>query len=140
MSDPRTETVAKILVDYSVQVQPNQLVRITGTPEGAPLILAVYQQVLERGAHPWLQIGLGAAQELFYTYAGDTQLDYVPPFAKEVVEQIDASIGIWTDVNTKELTSADPAKQCRRATAMRPLSDRFLERAARKELHWTVTI
>ena len=140
MSDPRTETVARILVDYSVQVQPNQLVRITGTPEGAPLILAVYQQVLERGAHPWLQIGLGAAQELFYTYAGDTQLDYVPPFAKEVVEQIDASIGIWTDVNTKELTSADPAKQSRRATAMRPLSDRFLERAARKELHWTVTI
>ena len=42
MTDPRVQTVAKILVDYSVEVQANQLVRISGAPEGAPLILAVY--------------------------------------------------------------------------------------------------
>ena len=53
MTDPRVEIVAKILVDYSVEVRPNQLVMISGAPESAPLILAVYQQVLERGAHPF---------------------------------------------------------------------------------------
>ena len=140
MTDPRVETVAKILVDYSVKVKPNQLVRITGAPEGAPLILAVYQKVLERGAHPFLQLELDEAEELFYRYANDTQLDYVPPYRKDVIEQIDAAVGIWTDVNTKQLSSADPAKQSRRATALRPLSDRFLDRAAKKELHWTGTI
>ena len=140
MADPRVETVAKILVDYSVDVQPNQLVRISGAPEGAPLILAVYQQVLERGAHPFLEVGLEEAEELLYTCASDAQLDYVPPFRKNMIEQIDASIGIWTDVNTKQLTNADPAKQSRRAVAMRPLSDRFLERAAKKELRWTGTL
>ena len=101
MTDPRVETVAKILVDYSVKVKPNQLVRITGAPEGAPLILAVYQKVLERGAHPFLQLELDEAEELFYRYASDAQLDYVPPFRKDVIEQIDAAVGIWTDVNTK---------------------------------------
>lgn len=140
MGDPRVETVAKILVDYSVEVKPNQLVRITGAPEGAPLVLAVYRQVLERGAHPWLQVALAGAEELFYAYAGDAQLDYIPPFVKDVVEQVDATIGIWTDVNTKALTNADPARQSRRAKAMRPLSERFLERAAKKELHWTATL
>ena len=140
MADPRVETVAKILVDYSVDVQPNQLVRISGAPEGAPLILAVYQQVLERGAHPFLEVGLEEAEELLYTCASDAQLDYVPPFRKNMIEQINASIGIWTDVNTKQLTNADPAKQSRRAVAMRPLSDRFLERAAKKELRWTGTL
>jgi len=140
MIDPRVETVAKILVDYSVEVQPNQLVRITGGPEGAPLILAVYQKVLERGAHPFLQVGLEEAEELFYSYASDAQLDYWPPFMKDIIEQIDANIGIWTDVNTKRLTNADPAKQARRAVATRPLSDRFLERAAKKELRWTGTL
>jgi len=140
MVDPRVETVAKILVDYSVEVQPNQLVRIAGGPGGAPLILAVYQKVLERGAHPFLQVELGEAEELLYTYASDAQLDYVPPFMREVVEQIDASIGIWTDVNTKQLTNADPAKQSRRAVAMRPFRDRLLERAAKKELRWTGTL
>jgi aminopeptidase len=140
MADPRVETVAKILVDYSVEVKPNQLVRISGVTEGTPLILAVYRKVLERGAHPFLEIGLDEAAELLYTYAGDTQLDYVPRFRKDMIEQIHASIGIWTDVNTKRLTNADPARQSRRAVALRPLSDRFLERAAKKELRWTGTL
>ena len=140
MADPRVETVAKILVDYSVKVQPKQLVRISSGSAGAPLILAVYRKVLERGAHPFLQIEPEEAEELFYTYAGNSQLDYVPAFMKDIIEQIDAGIGIWTDVNTKQLTNADPAKQSRRAVAMRPLSDRFLERAAKKELRWTGTI
>ena len=140
MADPRVETVAKILVDYSVEVKPSQLVRISGGPEGAPLILAVYQKVLERGAHPFLQVEPEEAEELFYTYAKDAQLDYVPPFMKEVIEQIDAGIGIWTDVNTKQLTNADPAKQSRRGVAMRPLRDRLLERAAKKELRWSGTV
>jgi len=140
MVDPRVEVVAKILVDYSVDVKPGQLVRITGAPEGAPLVLAVYQRVLERGANPWIQLGLDGAQELFYAYAGEAQLDYIPAFMKDVVEEIDASIGIWTDVNTKGLTNADPAKQARRAVAMQPLSERFLERAAKKEVRWTATL
>jgi aminopeptidase len=140
MADPRVETVAKILVDYSVEVRPNHLVRITGSPEGAPLVLAVYQKVLERGAHPFLQAEMEEAEELLYAYASDAQLDYVPPFMKDIVEQIDVSIGIWTDVNTKRLTNADPAKQSRRAVARRPLFDRFLERAAKKELRWTGTL
>src|SRR4030042_878553 len=140
MADPRVETVARILVDYSVKVKPNQLVRITGAPEGAPLILAVYQKVLERGAHPFLQLELDEAEELFYRYANDAQLDYIAPFMKDIIEQIDAAIGIWTDVNTKQLTNAAPAKQPRRSVARRPLSDRFLERAAKTELRWSGTL
>ena len=140
MADPRVETVAKILVDYSVAVRPNQLVRISGAPEGAPLILAVYRKVLERGAHPFLQVEPGEAEELLYAYASDAQLDYIPPFMRDIVEQIDASIGVWTDTNTKALTNADPAKQSRRSAARRSISERFLERAAKKELRWTGTL
>jgi aminopeptidase len=140
MIDPRVETVAKILVDYSVEVKPNQLVRISGGPEGTPLILAIYQKVLERGACPFLHVEPEEAEELFFTCAKDAQLDYVAPFMKDMIEQIDAHFGIWTDVNTKQLTNADPAKQSRRAVAMRPLSDRLLERAANKELRWSGTI
>jgi aminopeptidase len=140
MADPRVETLAKILVDYSVEVRPNDLVRITGAPEGAPVILAVYQKVLERGAHPFLLVELEEAEELFYAYASSTQLDYVPRFARDIIDQIDVSVGIWTDVNTKQLTNTDPAKRSRRAVARRPLLEQFLERAAKKELRWTTTL
>jgi len=140
MADPRVETVAKILVDYSVEVKPNQLVWITAGTEGTPLILAIYQRVLERGAHPFLRVEPEEAEELFYAYASNAQLDYMPLFMMEMVEQIDVNIGLWTDVNTKQLTNADPAKQTRRAVARRPFADRFLERAANKELRWTGTL
>jgi len=140
MADPRVETVAKILVDYSVEVRPSQLVRITGGPEGVPLLLAVYQKVLERGAHPFLRVELEEAEEFLYSYARNAQLDYVPPFMKDIVEQIDASIGVWGNSNTKHLTNANPAKQSRRAVARRPIFDRLVERSAREELRWVETV
>jgi aminopeptidase len=139
MADPRVEVVARILVDYSVAIQPGEFVQIEGTPEGAPLLLAVYQRVLERGGHPWLRLSLDDAAEIFYKYASDEQLDYVPNVLRQLVEEADAQIAIWTETNTKALTNVDPAKQSRARAARRPLSERFLERAAKKELKWTGT-
>ena len=88
MADPRVEGVARILVDYSVDVQPGQFVLIEGSPEGKPLILAVYQRVLERGGHPWLQLGLDEAAEILYKVASDEQLDFLPDIARQFVEEI----------------------------------------------------
>jgi aminopeptidase len=139
MADPRTEAVARILVDYSVDIQPGEFVGIEGTPEGAPLVLSVYQRVLERGGHPWIRLSLDEATEIFYKVASDEQLDYVPQVLHNLIEDMDARIGIWTETNTKALTNVDPGKQARAAAARRPLSERFLERAAKKELKWTGT-
>jgi len=139
MMDPRIEAVARILVDYSVDVQPGQFVGIEGTPDGAPLILAVYRRVLQRGGNPWLRLTLDEAAEIFFKCAADAQLDFVPQIARQLVEEIDASIGVWTESNTKALTNVDPAKQSRAQAARRPVSERFLERAATKELKWVGT-
>lgn len=139
MADPRVETVARILVDYSVNIQPGEFVQIRGAPEGAPLILAVYQRVLERGGYPWLRIGLDGVGEIFFKYASDDQLDFVSDVDRQIIEEIDAEIGVWTTTNTKALTNVDPARQSRAQAARRSLSERFLARAAKKELKWTGT-
>ncbi len=139
MADPRVEAVARILVDYSVNVQPGEFVQIRGAPEGAPLILAVYQRVLERGGNPWLRLGLDEAAEIHFKHASDEQLDFVPDAERQIIEQIDANIRIWTETNTKALTNVDPAKQSRSRAAQRFIRERFLERAAKKELKWTGT-
>ena len=139
MADPRVEGMARILVDYSVNVQPGEFVQVSGSPEGKPLLLAVYRRVIERGGHPWLRVGFDEAAEILFKYASDEQLDYVPNIIKQAVEEIDATINVWTEVNTKALTNVAPAKQARRGRAQRPVSERFLERAANKELKWTGT-
>ncbi len=140
MADPRVEGVARILVDYSVNVQPGEFVQIRGAPQGAPLILAVYQRVLERGGHPWLLLGLDEATEVFFKHASEEQLDFVPDVARQLVEDIAANISIWTETNTKALTNVDPAKQSRVQAARRSLRERFMERKANKELKWTATV
>jgi aminopeptidase len=140
MADARTETVARILVDYSVDIQPGEFVAITGSPEGAPLILAVYQRVLERGGHPWLKLDLDESAEIFFKYASNEQLDFLPAVEKQLVEDADANVGIWTQVNTKALSNVAPEKQSRARAARRPLMERFMERAAQKELKWTGTV
>jgi len=139
MADPRVETVARILVDYSVNVQPGEFVQIRGAPEGAPLLLAVYQRVLERGGFPWMRLGLDDSAEIFFKYASDAQLDFVPDVDRQMIEEMKANISVWTETNTKALTNVDPAKQARAQAARRPLSERFLERAAKKDLKWTGT-
>ncbi|MBN1657960.1 MAG: aminopeptidase [Anaerolineae bacterium] len=139
MADPRVEAVARILVDYSVDVQPGQFVQVSGTPEGKPLLLAIYKRVLERGGHPWLRVGFDETAEILFKVASDEQLDYIPGVLRQAVEDIHASISVWTEVNTKALTNVDPARQARRGRAQRPISERFLERAANKELKWTGT-
>jgi aminopeptidase len=140
MADPRIVTVARILVDYSVNVQPRELVQIRCAPEGAPLLVAVYQRVLERGGFPYVKIGLDDLAEVFFKHASDEQLTFVANVDRQMVEDIHANIGIWTETNTKALSNVDPAKQARAQAARRTLSERFLERAAKKELKWTGTV
>jgi aminopeptidase len=132
--------VARILVDYSLNVQPGQFVTIRGMHEGAPLIEAVYQRVLERGGHPWLRLSLDEATEILLRQASDEQLDFVPDIDRQLIEDADAIIHIWTETNTKGLTNIDPAKQARLQAARRSLNERFAERAAKKELNWTLTL
>lgn len=139
MQDPRVEAVAKVLVEYSIDLKPDQLVQIESKIEGTPLVVALYQAVLQAGGHPWLDLGIEETQELFYSYASDVQLDFYPEFLKQANEDINASITIWTDANTKRLNNVDPAKQAHRAKAMHPINNRLFERMASKELHWVGT-
>ncbi len=139
MNDPRIGAVADVLVNYSIDLQPGQLVQIQAKTEGAPLVVELYRAILESGGHPWVDLGIEETEEVFYRCASDAQLDFHPDFLKQADEAIAASITVWTDANTKRLTHVDPAKQARRAKALHPVTNRFLERMASKELRWVGT-
>ena len=44
--------LAKLLVDYSLEVKPGQIISITGGLESVSLIKELYREVILRGAHP----------------------------------------------------------------------------------------
>ena len=139
MADPRIKAVADVLVQYSIDLQPGQLVQIQAKVEGSPLVLALYRAILEAGGHPWVDLSIEDMEELFYVHASDAQLDYHPDFLKQADEAIAASISVWTDANTQRLNHVDASKQARRAKAMHPVTNRFFERMASKEIRWVGT-
>ncbi|MEL7087721.1 MAG: aminopeptidase, partial [Planctomycetota bacterium] len=139
MRDPRITALARVLVEYSTDIRPGQLVRIAGDPVGLPLIEAVYEQVLKAGGHPLVRLNPGACTDLFYEHASDEQLQYVNPLALEEMKTVDASIGLWADTNTKSLSRVDPRKQGLSSAARKPLTKVFFERAASGELKWSGT-
>ncbi|MCK6472797.1 MAG: aminopeptidase [Planctomycetes bacterium] len=140
MRDARLDKLADVLVNYSVAVKPGQLVRISGSPCAQALIEALYERVLKAGAHPLVRVGLDGIEEIFFKNASDEQLAYLPPMALEEIKTIDASIGLWSEFNTKELSSVDPKKQGKASAARKPIMEVFMKRAASGELRWTGTL
>lgn len=139
MRDPRIDKLAKVIVQYSARIKPDQLVRITGDPVAQPLIEALYEQVLIAGAYPQVRCVPDGLQEIFFKHANDKQLKYVSPLMLEEIKTIDASIGIWAETNTKSLSRVDPKRQGIASAARKPIMDIFMNRAAADELHWCGT-
>ncbi len=139
MRDQRLDKLASVLVGYSAGVKPGDLCRITGESVGLPLLEAIYEQVLKAGGNPFVSVLSDAMEEAFYRVAGEAQLQYVSPISKFVVDTMDVSIGIWADENTKSMSNVDPRKQAAAAQARKPISRRFLERAAEGKLRWVGT-
>jgi len=139
MRDPRLRRLAEVLVRYSTGVKEDDLVEIRGITLAEPLVVELYAAVLEAGGNPVITMRPGALEEVFLRVASDAQLRFVSPITKETVERIDVSIGIWADENTRALSNADARKQALASAARKEILNRFLERAAKKELRWAGT-
>jgi len=140
MTDPRIEKLADVLVNYSVAVKPGDKVFVQGDTIAEPMLKAVYARVLQAGGHPLMQTSLPGMDELFFRYASDEQLQYVPEPIKMVMETYDVRIGIWGSENTKAMTGVDPAKMVLRNRAETEIRKVFMQRSASGELRWTGTL
>jgi aminopeptidase len=140
MKDQRVEALAQILVRYSTKVGKGDTCVISSTTPAEPLALAVYEEVLKAGGLPMIQLSPDGAASSFYELASDEQLDWVSPVAKWAAEESDVRISIMADLNSRELSQADPKKQARSQKARRPLLDTTMKRAAAGDHRWALTL
>jgi len=139
MKDPRYGALAKLLINYGLEVEKGDLVGIMGIPLAAPLIEAAYREALTLGAHPYVRVHLPSLQEIYLKTAKKHQLAYVSPISAFETEKVDKVLSIWAEENTKALTNTDPAKHAARSAATRDLFVRFQEREAAGEMKWCGT-
>jgi len=140
MKDLRIEQLANLLVQYSTAIKPGDKVLVQGSANAAPLLRAVYRAVLEAEGFPFLNISLPGLEEIFYRYASDDQLLFLPPPMLLAIETYDAAITILADENTRSLSRIDPQRIARYHQGRKPLMDLFMKRAADGALKWTVTL
>ena len=140
MPDPRVTKMAQVLVKYSLDLQPGQEIILGTSPLAEELSLAVYKEAVLAGTHVFVINGLPGSEEIFFKYASDAQLDYVDPIQKFAMEQFDALLAIMAPYNTREMSGIDPARQSRTRKANAEISQIRLERTARGEFKWCITL
>lgn len=139
MADSRVVKMAQVLVNYSLELHEGQTFAILTNSLGEELGLAVYEEALRAGAYPFLLLNSPRADELFYKFGSDRQLQFISPIHKLVVETFDARLSISAEQNTRALSNADTKRMALRSQAWKPLFDTFMERAAKRELRWCTT-
>src|SRR3954453_12390643 len=138
--DPRVQNLAKILVGYSTGVKEGDVVAIDGETAAAPLLLAVYEEVLQAGGHPMMNVALEGQVASYFKHASDEQLQWISPFAEWMVDNADVRIAIGASTNPRELSGVPPERQTLRQSATGELMTRAMKRSAEGEFRWVYTL
>ena len=140
MRDELIDQLARVLVEYSMGVQPGELVVLQGGVAGAPLLRAVNRLVLAAGGVPAVDVQLPGVLEELLLEGSDDQLRAVTPFERIAAEQADCSLRVGAAENTRAMTGIDPRRQQIYQRARAEISQRRMQRAADGTLRWSSTI
>jgi aminopeptidase len=140
VNDPRIAHLADLIVDYSLELQPGQVLRIDALDVAAPLTLALYRSALRAGAHPYSSLGLEGTLELLLEDGSDQQIEYIAPQQWNEIEEIDAIATIWSESNTRALSRVDAGRHASYLASQRKLHNRRWERISAGEMRWCGTL
>ncbi|MDQ5821767.1 MAG: aminopeptidase, partial [Actinomycetota bacterium] len=137
MADPRVEEYARLLVEYSVDVQPGWQVAVLAGTNSRPLVEAVIRQIARRGAYPLPHLtfsGRGFYDQAWLDSAPEELLGKAAPIARHHAEQIDAHITIDSPENTSELGAIPAERIALYREAILPL----VQRTRSNEIPWVI--
>jgi aminopeptidase len=140
VNDPRLARLATLLVDYSLGLREDEVVRINSSDSAAPLILAIQRVAIERGVHAYANVALEGLAEILVAEGSKAQREFVSDLAYREVDRLDAEITIWSEANTKSFSRADPEARGQVYAAERSLVNRRWERIGRGEMRWVGTL
>jgi aminopeptidase len=139
MTDVRVVNLAKVLVNYSVKVQPGDWVWISGSMLALPLVDEVQRCVLKAGGNPTVMLDHDDLSETYLYEASDAQLDWISPVDSMLFKKADVMISLRSAANTRSLAGIDPQRQRRRQVARREVLQTYRQRAAEGSLRWVLT-
>ena len=134
MSDPRIENLARTLVHYCIKARSRETVSVGGNSVAEPLILAVYEELLRKGAFPIVQMTPDGAQAAFFRAGKPHHFSEVPAYQHGLAKQVDGLIRIQSETNTRELSSVSPKKQQMLSKSSMPVREIMIKKK------WVLTL
>lgn len=128
MVDPRIAKLADILVNYSIKVKKGSTIQVNFGVEATPLALECVKLILKKGAFPKTNAHVPGFAYTYYKYASNEQLSRFPKIAMFEAQNVDGTISIGADYNTKEMTNIDPKKIATRQKVLRKISNVTIKR------------
>ncbi|MDY7081944.1 MAG: aminopeptidase, partial [Halobacteria archaeon] len=124
--DERVREHARILVDWSTEIEEGENVVVTASPEAHELVVALYEEIGKRGANPvTLYLSDEASRAHILNYDGEFQ---APEHQKALFEETDAIIRIRSDPNLMEMSDVPGDVLAERSRAMEPVREEMLSK------------
>jgi aminopeptidase len=128
--DPRLDEYARLLVDRSVGVQAGWQVQVRATPLARPLIEAVIEEIARRRAYPLLQMSFELIGGPFARAAPVDHLRVAAPLQRQIWEEADAFIAIWSPENSREGSDLTEEQKAALQHASAPMRKRTMAMSA----------
>lgn len=110
MHDVRIERWAHALVHYCLSIKEGDNVVIRASSQAAPLVTAVYREILRVGANPVPLLEMAQLEEVLLQEGNTQQINRSYQLFEGVVSQMDALLTIRSSENPKALVGIDPAQ------------------------------
>ncbi|MFX0147296.1 MAG: aminopeptidase [Candidatus Hodarchaeota archaeon] len=140
MINPIFEKLAKVVVNYSIEVKRGQRIAIIGPVLAKELYQALYAEIIKNGGYPLAFPQIEGLSEIFYKLASEEQLIYVDDVFKYMLTNFDGYIQIFGDYNTQKLTAIDPQRiaKFQGSPKNKELMKIMMERSANEEMKWVI--
>jgi aminopeptidase len=140
MSDPRVQSLARLLTNHCISVKQGDRVLIQAISVAEPLVLSLLEAVLQAGGHPHLLVYPDRFMEVFARHAHEHQLSFTPTFELMAYTQFESRIWIRADVNTREATNIDPQRDRLWTASYEPVIKAQFEREGKGEFRRVTTM
>jgi aminopeptidase len=134
LADPRISEHARILVEYSTNIQAGDMVYIISDLDAHPLAVEVVKQIAGKGAAALVILDSSEISRGFMDAATNAALDLFPKHQMEAIKASEVLIRLRSPSNTRAFAGVDPKRLMRRQRTTKPISEEVLTK------RWCLTI
>ena len=139
MADKRLNKLAKLLVNYSTEVKPGDLVFVSADEVCTPWATEVIKEATKAGAYVEYKLSSQEVREMQLKYSNDEQLRHGDIIMETILEKADVWLSAWGARNTRAFTNVDAEILKKSQEGAKKWRRFYSDRMGSGELRWCGT-